>query len=69
MLSRMLNAKYKTLLVKMFSVNNDSAAVALRKYRDQKNVKSWKRLLKVTGLLKFILCGEETGTMEDLVWQ
>ncbi|GFW84888.1 DUF4817 domain-containing protein [Trichonephila clavipes] len=61
----MLSAPDKALLVKLFYMNEESATIALRKFRVQKNVKSGKGPLTPAGLLKFVKRFEETGTLED----
>ncbi|GFY05775.1 DUF4817 domain-containing protein [Trichonephila clavipes] len=50
----MLNAPDKALLVKLFYMNEESATIALRKFRVQKNVN-----------LKLVKRFEETGKLED----
>ncbi|GFX75322.1 DUF4817 domain-containing protein [Trichonephila clavipes] len=61
----MLNAPDKALLVKLFYINEESATIALRKFRVQKNVKSGKGLLTPAGLLKLVKRFEETGKLEN----
>ncbi|GFV85846.1 DUF4817 domain-containing protein [Trichonephila clavipes] len=61
----MLSAPDKALLVKLFYMNEESATIALRKFRVQKNVKSGKSPLTPAGLLKFVKRFEETGKLED----
>ncbi|GFW83980.1 DUF4817 domain-containing protein [Trichonephila clavipes] len=61
----MLSAPDKALLVKLFYMNEESATIALRKFRVQKNVKSGKGSLTPAGLLKFVKRFEETGKLED----
>ncbi|GFU93181.1 DUF4817 domain-containing protein [Trichonephila clavipes] len=61
----MLNAPDKALLVKLFYMNEESATIALRKFRVQKNVKSGKGPLTPAGLLKLVKRFEETGKLED----
>ncbi|GFT51472.1 DUF4817 domain-containing protein [Trichonephila clavipes] len=61
----MLSAPYKALLVKLFYINEESATIALGKFRVQKNVKSGKGPLTPAGLLKFVKRFEETGKLED----
>ncbi|GFV89762.1 DUF4817 domain-containing protein [Trichonephila clavipes] len=61
----MLSAPYKALLVKLFYMNEESATIALRKFRVQKNVKSGKGPLTYAGLLKLVKRFEETGKLED----
>ncbi|GFT22098.1 DUF4817 domain-containing protein [Trichonephila clavipes] len=61
----MLNAPDKALLVKLFYMNEESATIALRKFRVQKNVKGGKGPLTPVGLLKFVKRFEETEKMED----
>ncbi|GFW25784.1 DUF4817 domain-containing protein [Trichonephila clavipes] len=61
----MLSAPDKALLVKLFYLNEESATIALRKFRVQKNVKSGKGPLTPAGLLKFVKRFEETGKLED----
>ncbi|GFT64510.1 DUF4817 domain-containing protein [Trichonephila clavipes] len=61
----MLSAPDKALLVKLFYMNEESATIALRKFRVQKNVKSGKGPLTLAGLLKFVKRFEETGKLED----
>ncbi|GFY21332.1 DUF4817 domain-containing protein [Trichonephila clavipes] len=46
-------------------MNEESATIALRKFRVQKNVKSGKGPLTPAGLLKFVKRFEETGKLED----
>ncbi|GFU78010.1 hypothetical protein TNCV_336951 [Trichonephila clavipes] len=59
----MLSAPDKALLVKLFYMNEESATIALRKFRVQKNVKSGKGPLTPAGLLKFVKRFEETGKL------
>ncbi|GFX51747.1 DUF4817 domain-containing protein [Trichonephila clavipes] len=61
----MLNAPDKALLVKLFYMNEESATIALRKFRVQKNVKSGKGPLTPAGLLNLVKRFEETGKLED----
>ncbi|GFU01710.1 DUF4817 domain-containing protein [Trichonephila clavipes] len=61
----MLSAPDKALLVKLFYMNEESATIALRKFRAQKNVKSGKGPLTPAGLLKLVKHFEETGKLED----
>ncbi|GFV72905.1 DUF4817 domain-containing protein [Trichonephila clavipes] len=61
----MLSAPDKALLVKLFYMNEESATIALRKFRVQKNLKSGKGPLTPAGLLKFVKRFEETGKLED----
>ncbi|GFT09356.1 DUF4817 domain-containing protein [Trichonephila clavipes] len=61
----MLSAPDKALLVKLFYMNEESATIALRKFRVQKNVKSGKGPLTPAGLLKFVKRFEESGKLED----
>ncbi|GFX23774.1 DUF4817 domain-containing protein [Trichonephila clavipes] len=61
----MLSASDKALLVKLFYMNEESATIALRKFRVQKNVKSGKGPLTPAGLLKLVKRFEETGKLED----
>ncbi|GFU54847.1 DUF4817 domain-containing protein [Trichonephila clavipes] len=61
----MLSAPDKALLVKLFYMNVESATIALRKFRVQKNVKSGKGPLTPAGLLKFVKRFEETGKLEN----
>ncbi|GFU31455.1 DUF4817 domain-containing protein [Trichonephila clavipes] len=61
----MLNAPDKALLVKLFYMNEESATIALRKLRVQKNMKSGKGPLTPAGLLKLVKRFEETGKLED----
>ncbi|GFU87008.1 hypothetical protein TNCV_4840541 [Trichonephila clavipes] len=61
----MLSAPDKVLLVKLFYMNEESATIALRKFRVQKNVKSVKGPLTPAGLLKLVKRFEETGKLED----
>ncbi|GFW30037.1 DUF4817 domain-containing protein [Trichonephila clavipes] len=63
--TRMLSVPDKALLVKLFYMNEESATIALRKFRIQKNVKSGKGPLTPAGLLKFVKRFEETGKLED----
>ncbi|GFX73769.1 hypothetical protein TNCV_4290851 [Trichonephila clavipes] len=46
-------------------MNEESATIALRKFRVQKNVKSRKGPLTPAGLLKLVKPFEETGKLED----
>ncbi|GFY30179.1 DUF4817 domain-containing protein [Trichonephila clavipes] len=46
-------------------MNEESATIALRKFRVQKNVKSGKGPLTPAGLLKLVKRFEETGKLED----
>ncbi|GFV92836.1 DUF4817 domain-containing protein [Trichonephila clavipes] len=46
-------------------MNEESATIALRKFRVQKNVKSGKGPLTPSGLLKLVKHFEETGKLED----
>ncbi|GFT48142.1 DUF4817 domain-containing protein [Trichonephila clavipes] len=48
-------------------MNEESATIALRKFRVQKNVKSGKGPLTPAGLLKLVKRFEETGKLEDRV--
>ncbi|GFV49145.1 DUF4817 domain-containing protein [Trichonephila clavipes] len=61
----MLSAPDKALLVKLFYMTEESATIALRKFRVQKNVKSGKGPLTPAGLLKLVKRFEETGKLED----
>ncbi|GFV66619.1 DUF4817 domain-containing protein [Trichonephila clavipes] len=61
----MLSAPYKATLVKLFYMNEESATIALRKFRVQKNVKSGKGPLTPAGHLKLVKRFEETGKLED----
>ncbi|GFU26186.1 DUF4817 domain-containing protein [Trichonephila clavipes] len=61
----MLSAPDKALLVKLFYMNEESATIALCKFRVQKNVKSGKGPLTPTCLLKLVKRFEETGKLED----
>ncbi|GFX94962.1 DUF4817 domain-containing protein [Trichonephila clavipes] len=61
----MFSAPDKALLVKLFYMNEESAIIALRKFRVQKNVKSGKGPLTPAGPLKLVKCFEETGKLED----
>ncbi|GFX93637.1 DUF4817 domain-containing protein [Trichonephila clavipes] len=61
----MLSAPDKALLVKLFYMNEESATIALRKFRIQKNVKCGKGPLTSAGLLKLFKRFEETGKLED----
>ncbi|GFW48081.1 DUF4817 domain-containing protein [Trichonephila clavipes] len=61
----MLSAPDKALLVKLFYMNKESATIALRKFRVQKNVKSGKSPLTPACLLKLVKRFEETGKLED----
>ncbi|GFY26283.1 DUF4817 domain-containing protein [Trichonephila clavipes] len=61
----MLSAPDKALLVKLFYMNEESATIALRKFRVQKNVKSGKGPLTPAGLSKLVKRFEETGKLED----
>ncbi|GFY11967.1 hypothetical protein TNCV_4974671 [Trichonephila clavipes] len=49
----------------LFYMNEESATIALRKFRVQKNVKSRKGPLTPAGLLKLVKRFEETGKLED----
>ena len=62
--TRMLSAKDKALLVKLFYKNKESATVALRKFRLQKNVKTGRGPLAAAGLIKLVQRFEETGPLE-----
>ncbi|GFU74897.1 hypothetical protein TNCV_2488441 [Trichonephila clavipes] len=61
----MLSAPDNALLVKLFYMSKESATIALRKFRVQKNVKSGKGPLTPAGLLKLVNVFEETGKLED----
>ncbi|GFW82587.1 DUF4817 domain-containing protein [Trichonephila clavipes] len=61
----MLSAPDKALLVKLFYMNKESATIALRKFRVQKNVKSGKSPITPAGLLNLVKRFEETGKLED----
>ncbi|GFX71189.1 DUF4817 domain-containing protein [Trichonephila clavipes] len=61
----MLSASDKALLVKLFYMKGESATIALRKFRVQKNVKGGKGPLTPAGLLKLVKRFEETGKLED----
>ncbi|GFU01645.1 DUF4817 domain-containing protein [Trichonephila clavipes] len=61
----MLSAPDKALLVKLFYMNEESATIALRKFRVHKNVKSGKGPLTLAGLSKLVKRFEETGKSED----
>ncbi|GFX36339.1 DUF4817 domain-containing protein [Trichonephila clavipes] len=61
----MLSAPDNALLVKLFYMNEESATIALRKFRVQKYVKSRKGPLTPAGLLKLVKRFEETGKLED----
>ncbi|GFY07536.1 DUF4817 domain-containing protein [Trichonephila clavipes] len=61
----MLSAPDKALLLKLFYMNEESAIIALRKFRVQKNVNSGKGPLTSAGLLKLVKSFEETGKLED----
>ncbi|GFV81148.1 DUF4817 domain-containing protein [Trichonephila clavipes] len=61
----MLSAPDKAKLVMLFYMNEESATIALSKFRVQKNVKSRKGLLTPAGLLKLVKRFEETGKLED----
>ena len=63
----MLSGKDKALLVKLFYKNKESATVALRKFRLQKNEKTGLGPLKVASLTKLVQRFEETGSLEDRV--
>ncbi|GFT56731.1 DUF4817 domain-containing protein [Nephila pilipes] len=63
----MLSAKDKALLMKMFYMNEESATVALHKFRLQKNVKTGKGPLIVTGITKLVQRFEETESLQDRV--
>ena len=58
----MLSGKDKALLMKLFYKNKESATVALRKFRLQKNVKTGQGPLTVAGLTKLVQRFEETGS-------
>ena len=53
--------------MKLFYKNKESATVALRKFRLQKNVKTGQGPLTVAGLTKLVQRFEETGSLEDRV--
>ncbi|GFV91633.1 hypothetical protein TNCV_4761981 [Trichonephila clavipes] len=61
----MLGAPDKALLVKLFYMSEESATIALRKFRVQKNVKSGKGPSTPSGLLKLLKRFEETEKLED----
>ncbi|GFX70417.1 DUF4817 domain-containing protein [Trichonephila clavipes] len=61
----MLSVPDKALLVKLFYMNEESATIALRKFRVQKNMKSGKGPLTPAGLLKLVKRFEETRKLED----
>ncbi|GFV41133.1 DUF4817 domain-containing protein [Trichonephila clavipes] len=61
----MLSGPDKALLVKLFYMNEESATIALRKFRVQKNVKSGKGPLTPAYLLKLVKRFEETEKLED----
>ncbi|GFX33590.1 hypothetical protein TNCV_1932571 [Trichonephila clavipes] len=61
----MLRALDKALLVKRIFMNNESASVALRKFRLQKHDKTGKGPLTVIRLIKLLQRFEETGSLED----
>ncbi|GFT82866.1 hypothetical protein TNCV_4434181 [Trichonephila clavipes] len=61
----MLSAPDKALLVKLFYMNEESATIALRKFRVQKNAKNGKGPLTPAGLLKLVKRFEKTGKLED----
>ncbi|GFW06692.1 hypothetical protein TNCV_3287931 [Trichonephila clavipes] len=63
----MLSEKDKALLVKLFFTNKESAIVALRKFRLQKNVKTGKGPSTVVRLINLVQRFEETGSLEDRV--
>ncbi|GFW07056.1 DUF4817 domain-containing protein [Trichonephila clavipes] len=63
----MLSAPDKYLLVKLFYINEESATIALRKFRVQKNAMSGKGYLTPAGLLTLVKRFEETGKLEDRV--
>ncbi|GFT58481.1 hypothetical protein NPIL_334371 [Nephila pilipes] len=63
----MLSGKDKDLLMKLFYMNEESATVALRKFRLQKNEKTGKRSLTVANLVKLVQRFEEIGSLEDRV--
>ncbi|GFT06849.1 hypothetical protein NPIL_563101 [Nephila pilipes] len=52
--TKMLSGKDKALLVKLFYLNEESATVALRKFRLQKNVRTGKGPLIVADLTKLV---------------
>ncbi|GFT93188.1 DUF4817 domain-containing protein [Nephila pilipes] len=58
----MLSGKDKALLVNLFYMNEESAIVAVRKFRIQKNVKTRKGSLTDAGLIKLVQLLEETGS-------
>ncbi|GFV18925.1 DUF4817 domain-containing protein [Trichonephila clavipes] len=60
----MLSAPDEALLVKLFYMNEESATIALRKFRVQKN-ESGKGPLTPAGVLKLVKPFEETGKLED----
>ncbi|GFU53880.1 hypothetical protein NPIL_351601 [Nephila pilipes] len=49
-------------------MNEESAIVALRKFRLQKNAQTGKRPLTVTDLINLVQRFEEIGSFEDHVW-
>ncbi|GFV90809.1 DUF4817 domain-containing protein [Trichonephila clavipes] len=61
----MLSAPDNALMVKLFYMNEESATIALRKFRVQKNVKSVKGPLTPAGLLKLVKRFVETGKLDD----
>ena len=63
----MLSGKDKALLMKLFYKNKESATVALRKFRLQKNAKTGQGPLTMTGLTKLVQQFEEIGSLEDRV--
>ncbi|GFY00247.1 hypothetical protein TNCV_4710491 [Trichonephila clavipes] len=63
----MLSEKDKALLVKLFFMNKESATVALRIFRLQKNVKTGKWPSTVVHLIKLVQQFEETESLEDPV--
>ncbi|GFT82027.1 hypothetical protein TNCV_3909641 [Trichonephila clavipes] len=63
----MLIEKDKALLVKLFFMNKESATVALREFRLQKNVKIGKGPSTSVRLIKLVLQFEETRSLKDRV--
>ncbi|GFT65479.1 hypothetical protein NPIL_192681 [Nephila pilipes] len=62
----MQSGKDKTVLVKLFYMNEESENVALLKFRLQENVKTGKGHLTVAGLIKLVQRFEETGSCKIL---
>ncbi|GFV10736.1 hypothetical protein TNCV_1755741 [Trichonephila clavipes] len=63
----MVSEKGKALSVKLFLMNKESATVAQRKFRLQKNVNTRKGPSTVVRLIKLVQRFEETGLLKDHV--